>query len=193
MTPCPYPREFSVEFDGENVFMGRNSRRKLHSPRPQTRRTEHVASCAAYDADQVLSPMVEANCDARTPSSCPERTHIDFAREPCAVCVEDTKENRTCDWAESCFEPFVLTIAKTSGALLCEADDDCFAHRIDAKCVESVKVALNGYIDEEITWIAQLFATQNCASCDVSDEVTFSTAPATGNDLGLRTFQKVCD
>jgi len=124
-----------------------------------------VSACAGYDPDSLEVSSVDANCDGNTPDECEEGTHIDIGEtESCAICALDTATNRSCSWAEACFEPFLQTIAHRSGAMACEEDSDCSGVTIRA-CGAEVSLALRGLLDEELPIVAELYAEQNCGSC----------------------------
>lgn len=120
--------------------------------------------CPGFDEDSLEVSTVDADCDAETPDSCEDGTHIDFsAEDDCAVCAPDTAENRSCTWAMACFEPFLQTIAHRSGAKRCQNDSDCAGFTISG-CGGEVTISLYALIDEEIPWIAEMYAEQNCSA-----------------------------
>lgn len=132
-----------------------------------------TANCDAFDATQLIAATTDQGCDADTPEACPEGTHIDWvAGSPCASCVPDSPENRTCAWATACFEQFIESIAHASGAKRCESDSDCSVMRVTAGCGPDLSLALRALLDEEIPMIASLYAEQNCSQC--ADSLGFS-------------------
>ena len=133
-----------------------------------------TASCDAFDPAQLLAVSSDQNCDSDTPQTCPEGAHIDWVPgSPCAGCVADSPENRTCAWATACFEPFIQSIAHASGAKSCNRDRDCAAMTVTAGCGPSLSLALKRHIDEEIPMIASLYAEQNCSLCPDAPESSF--------------------
>lgn len=134
-----------------------------------------TANCDAFDATQLVAVATDQDCDADTPETCPEGTHIDWVQgSPCASCVADSPENRTCAWATTCFEPFVESIAHASGAKSCTRDEDCSVLTVAAGCGPNLSLALKGLLDEEVPMIANLYAQQNCSLC--ADSPGFSSA-----------------
>jgi len=132
-----------------------------------------TASCEAFDATQLVAVGPDQDCDVATPETCPEGTHIDWVPgSPCASCVADSPENRTCAWATACFEPFIESIAHASGAKSCQVDYDCSLLTVTAGCGPNLSLALKSLIDEEIPIIASLYAEQNCSLCE--DSLGFS-------------------
>ena len=122
------------------------------------------SDCPGFDSSALEVSTVDADCDAETPRACDEGTHIDFNDEDaCAVCAPDTAENRSCSWAQACFKPFLQTIAHRSGAKRCQEDSDCAGFTI-AGCGTEVTISLFALIDEEIPWIAEMYAEQNCST-----------------------------
>ena len=133
-----------------------------------------TASCDAFDAAQLVAVATDQDCDVGTPETCPEGTHIDWVQgSPCASCVADSAENRTCAWATKCFEPFVESIAHASGAKSCTRDEDCSVLTVAAGCGPRLSLALKALIDEEVPMIASLYAQQNCSLC--ADSPGFSS------------------
>ena len=125
-----------------------------------------AASCAAFDSAQLVAVAADENCDSETPETCPEGTHIDWVPgSPCASCVADSPENRTCAWATACFEPFIESIAHASGAKSCKRDGDCAVLTVSAGCGPKLSMALKASLDEEMPMIASLYAEQNCNLC----------------------------
>jgi hypothetical protein len=140
------------------------------------------------DAEVPVPSMSDADCDVHTPAFCPAGSHIDFSVDsPCAVCVSDTPENRTCEWAERCFEPFLEHVAATSGAKACEEDEDCRGSSERVSCAPVVTLALRGLLNEEISEIAKLYDEQNCTSCGVAGESVTSLL-----DVDVECVQGIC-
>lgn len=134
-----------------------------------------TASCDAFDPAQLVAVASDQDCDVYTPETCPEGTHIDWvAGSPCASCVADSPENRTCAWATACFEPFMESIAHASGAKSCANDEQCSVETVAAGCGPSLSLALKSLIDEELPIIARLYAEQNCSLC--ADSLGFSSS-----------------
>jgi len=128
-----------------------------------------TARCDAFDVAQLVTVGADQDCDVATPETCPDGTHIDWVPgSPCASCVADSPENRTCAWATACFEPFVESIAHASGAKSCASDSDCSVISVTAGCGPNLSLALKALIDEEIPIIASLYAEQNCSLCEGS-------------------------
>lgn len=132
-----------------------------------------TADCSAFDLAQLTAAATDQDCDVKTPETCPEGTHIDWVEgSPCASCVADSPENRSCAWATACFEPFIESIAHGSGAKSCTIDSDCSVMRVAAGCGPNLSLALSAMINEEIPIIAELYAQQNCSQC--ADSLGFS-------------------
>jgi hypothetical protein len=146
-------------------------------PMPDSSGSLSTAGCEAFDPSQLVTVATDQDCDVKTPETCPEGTHIDWVPgSPCASCVADSPENRTCAWAAACFEPFIESIAHASGAKSCASDDDCSAIRVTAGCGPNVSLGLKSMIDEEIPMIAAMYAEQNCSLCP--DSLGFSSDTA---------------
>lgn len=125
-----------------------------------------AANCGDFDIQKLVAASSFQNCDEFIGEPCSAGTHIDFSPErACAYCAEDTEDNRTCGWASACFEPFIQTVAHTSGAKSCSEDSDCVGLTVDAGCGSPVSLAVNPFIDEEITWIARQYTLDNCRLC----------------------------
>jgi len=167
----------------------RESKRE-RTPKPTTVSAVGLstASCGAFDPAQLVAVAGDQDCDAATPQACPQGSHIDWVPgSPCASCVVDSPENRTCAWATACFEPFIESIAHASGAKSCQRDRDCSVLTVAAGCGPQLSLALNGLINEELPMIAELYATQNCSLCP--------DAPAPSADLlkvPVRCVEGVC-
>jgi hypothetical protein len=127
------------------------------------------ANCEGFDPESSVTSPSDADCGKYPPEECPEGTHVFYnAAAACALCEADTERNRTCRWAEACFEPFIESMAYGSGAKYCEDDEDCFGWRVSAGCGPSLDISLAGYIDEDVLSMAELYAEQNCSLCAAS-------------------------
>lgn len=149
-------------------------------------RTDWTSGCDTFDSEGLIAATGDADCDVETPTSCPEGSHIDFSAEsPCAVCIDDTDENRSCEWAATCFEPFILHIAHASGAKRCQVDSDCSTATVSAGCGAEIALSLNGLLNEEIPMIAELYASQNCSLCAESSGYSVSFGSSGTCDQGV--------
>lgn len=143
-------------------------------PTPASPVSLSTASCDAFDPAQLVVVAKDQDCDTNTPETCPRGTHIDWIQgSPCASCVADSPENRTCAWATMCFEPFVQSIAHASGAKSCTRDEDCSLLTVAAGCGPKLSLALKAHINEQIPMIASLYAQQNCSLCAGSQGSSF--------------------
>lgn len=146
----------------------------MAEPTPASPVSLSTTSCDAFDPEQLVVVAKDQDCDANTPETCPRGTHIDWIQgSPCASCVADSPENRTCAWATTCFEPFVQSIAHASGAKSCARDEDCSLLTVTAGCGPKLLLALKAHINEEIPMIASLYAQQNCSLCASSQGSNF--------------------
>jgi hypothetical protein len=133
------------------------------------------ADCDAFDPATLTTSATDADCDVNTPDSCPQGTHLFYTDDSaCAVCVKDTEQNRTCEWAEACVEPFLETVAHSSGAKRCDSASDCYTFTISAGCGPTLEMSLTGSIDEEVTWIAEIYGQQSCSLCQDAQAPSFA-------------------
>jgi hypothetical protein len=153
-----------------------------------------AANCEDLELRPSTTSSADASCSLDTPEECPEGTHLFFGldSEPssCAVCAADTERNRTCEWAEKCFEAFIESAARDSGAQSCRDDADCFGWTVSAGCGPMLDIALYGGVDEEILLIAELYAQQSCSLCPTSTGYSAGTSKGTAHCVeGTCTFE----
>lgn len=141
-----------------------------------------LAECAQFAPSSVPLNSNDADCDVQTPQSCPSGTHIDFSSDSaCAFCAVDEPDDRTCEWTQTCFRPFVESLARTSGAKSCVEDADCTVNTIQSVCGGAVTLALNAARNEELFEAKGVYDVQNCNPlCDaaVEPDLTPAESPA---------------